>query len=475
MKTCAFSLAMIIFFSFDGRIEKEKRASATYYIDSKNGNDKHPGSNKKFPWKTLSRLSRTQLRPGDSVCFKRGSFFTGPLHIKNSGSPDRYIVITDYGSKNDGAPVFTNTVFTKGNYGNCIRVGGSYIIVENLFFSGTPSYKPVKYDGDGWDVWEMGAIHIERGAKHCIIRNNEMRDCVAGIRSNGEYALIEHNYIHDCNRVLKEWNWGPLGIWLGADHQEVRYNKIINISAVDPKIGWGPDSYGSGADGGAIEIDDARYDKSNIAIHHNYSSDCQGFLEVTWTDVKQKPSYKNFRIHHNISDDYQQFVALWWGSDCRIENNTIIRRKVNANEWGVFNITQRNSRNLVRNNIVVTENDVVIFNVGRKGIAQPENIISHNIYFAAKGKLVMGKEGPGDSAYFGDPGFINYKKGLNPEDFSISSNSPAINKGIDIGYEKDFAGIIIPQQSRPDIGAFEFHNNLSLYRRKDANRKIITQ
>jgi hypothetical protein len=307
----------------------------------------------------------------------------------------------------------------------------------------------------------MGAIHIEREANHCIVRNNEMEDCVAGIRSNGEYALIEHNYIHDCNRILKQWNWGPLGIWLGADHQEVRYNKIINISAVDQRIGWGPDSYGSGADGGAIEIDDARYDKSDIAIHHNYSRDCQGFLEVTWTDVKQRPSYKNFRIHHNVSDDYQQFVAMWWGAGCRIENNSIIRRKVNANDWGVFNITQPNSKNLIRNNIIVTENDVIIFNLGRKGTARPGNIISNNLYFAAKGKLLIGKEGPGDSARFEDPKFANYKRGLSAEDFSIAQSSPAIDRAFDAGYERDFAGVNIPQNGLPDIGAFEYKPSAS--------------
>ena len=447
---------IIFLLSFDNKKTDEGNTTVTYYIDSKNGNDKNSGNNKNSPWKTLSRLSHTRLRPGDSLCFKRGSSFTGPLIIHNSGNVNNYIVVTDYGSKKDPAPSFTNPVFSEGNYGNCIRVKGSYIIIENLFFWNTAAYRPITFNGEGWVVWEMGAIHIERGAEHCIIRNNEIKDCVAGIRSNGEYAIVENNYIHDCNRVLKEWNWGPLGIWLGADHQEVCYNKIFNYNAVDPRIGWGPESYGSGADGGAIEIDDARYGKSDISIHHNYTKDCQGFLEVTWTDVKQRPSYKNFRIHHNVSDDYQQFIALWWGKDCRIENNTVIRRKINANEWGVFNITQPNSHNLIRNNIVVTENDVAIFNLGRKGNAQPKNIISNNLYYAAKGKLNIGKEGPGDSARFEDPLFKNYEHAATAEDFSILTNSPAINMGIDVGYEKDFAGTKIPQNIAADIGAFEY-------------------
>jgi hypothetical protein len=331
----------------------EKAGHFTYYIDSRHGSDANMGMDKKSPWKTARPLRSVSPQGGDVICFKRGSSFTGPFTIPWSGSPGHYITVTDYGSTTEPAPAFTNPVFATGNYGNGIRVSGSYVIVENLYFHQMAAYDSVEYHGAGWVVWEMGAIHIDSGARHCIIRNNEIEDCVAGIRSNGEYALITHNYVHDCNRVLKKWNWGPLGIWLGADHQEVSYNKIFNYSAVDPHIGWGPNSYGSGADGGALEIDDARVDKSDINIHHNYTRDNQGFLEVTWTDVKKNPGYRNFQIHDNVSDDFQQFIALWRGEGCRIENNTIIRRKVNANEWGVFNITQNHSHNIVRGNTII--------------------------------------------------------------------------------------------------------------------------
>jgi predicted alpha-1,2-mannosidase len=428
-----------------------------YYIDSKNGNDHNSGRNKNFPWKSFSPLSRLHLHPGDAVRFKRGSSFTGPLVINDSGKPGKYITISDYGNASDPAPSFTNPVFKKGNYGNCIRIKGSYVVIENLYCHSTAAYQPVEYTGAGWVVWEMGAIHIDSSATYCMIRHNEIKDCVAGIRSNGQHAVIEYNYIHDCNRVLKEWTWGPLGIWLGADWQEVRHNRVFNYSAVDPRIGWGPESYGSGADGGAFEIDDARFEKSHIAIHHNYTKDCQGFLEVTWTDVKQNPAYKNFQIHHNVSDDYQQFIALWRGEGCHIENNTIIRRKVNANDWGVFNITQRNSQNFVRNNIIVTEKDIMIFNVGRKGTAKPNTIISNNLYYTADGKLNMGKEGPGDSAVFSDPIFKNYEHASRAEDFNIRKGSAAIDKGLPIDYLIDFSNHAIPRV-KPDIGAFEFQS-----------------
>lgn len=301
----------------------------------------------------------------------------------------------------------------------------------------------------------MGAVYIDKGAEYCIVRNNEMFDCLVGIKSYGENTVIENNYVHDCNRILAEWNWGPIGIWLGADFQEVNNNRIINISAVDPHIDWGNGT--GGADGGAIEIDDARNDKSHISIHHNYSRECQGFLEITGSDVKSKAMYENFNIHHNVSDDYQQFIAMWRGANCRIENNTIIRRRQNPCNWGVFNITQNNGKNLIQNNIIVTEKDIRIFNVGLgENDSKPANIIQNNLYYAASDTLDIGKEGPGNSPIYADPNFVNYATGNKAEDFAIQASSPAINKGLSLGYKTDFIGTGIPQESVPDIGAYEY-------------------
>lgn len=427
-----------------------------FYIDSNQGNDDNSGLSETSAWKTISMIENTKLLPGDTLKFKRGSYFNTALYIKDSGEKDKYIVLTGYGNTKDKAATFTNRVFNPDNnqYGNCIRLKGSYIIVENLNFEHTVA----ELSGQiGFTtMWELGAVYIDKSAMHCIVRNNEFFDCGVGIKSYGPNALIENNYIHDCNRILKEWGWGPIGIWLGGDYQEVSHNRIFNYSAIDSRINWGPGSYGGGADGGAIEIDDGREAKSNIEIHHNYTRDNQGFIEVTWTDVVQNPPYKEFFIHHNVSDDFQQFIALWQGAGCRLENNTIIRRKVNVNDWGVFNITQYNSKNIIRNNIIVVEKNVVIFNVGQNGNASPHNIISNNLYFAASGDLKIGLEGPGESAIFADPDFSSYSNGNQASDFSIISSSPAIDKGMDLGYKIDFSGVSIPQGNAADIGAFEY-------------------
>ncbi len=457
----AAAFIFILLFMFPAFQSFGQKSSLTkcYFIDSRNGQDSNSGADINFPLRSLAILQDIAFKPGDTIRFKRGSVFQGCLNIKYSGSADNYITLTDYGDISLPAPSFTNQDFKQGNFGNCIRVKGSYVQVENLYFHNTAAFNPGSYVTDGgWPVWEMGAIYIDKSAQYCIVRNNEIEDCVAGIRSYGKHALIARNYIHDCTRVLKEWNWGPIGIWLGADYQEVSYNRVFNYRAEDPRIAW-PHGKGGGADGGALEIDDARYDKSHILIHHNYTRDCQGFLEVTWSDVKSKPTYKGFRIHHNISDDYQQFIALWNGASCRIENNTIIRRKMNANDWGVFNITQDSGRNMICNNIIITEHSIPVFNVGLNKAHHPDNIIANNLYYAASGRLVMGKEGPGNHAVFANPFLKNYTNPQTADDYSIKQLSPAINKGKWLNYRADFFNRKIPSGLVPDIGAFEFQSH----------------
>lgn len=414
--------------------EHTKKVYAAFHVDSNEGNDSNDGLSEQTPWKSFANIRKGLLSPGDSVKIKRGSHFKDmTLYVEDSGVEKEPVIVTDYGEESLAAPTFTNEKWnpSEGEYGNCIRLKGSWIVLENMYCDRTVADLP-KEPGIGFEtMWEMGAIYIDKTASHCLVRNNETNDCGVGIKSYGKYAVIDNNYVHDCNRPLKQWNWGPIGIWLGADFQEVKNNRIINYSAVDPNFNWGPDGYGSGADGGALEIDDARVAKSHIEIHHNYSRDNQGFIEVTWTDVLKNPDYRNFHVHHNVCDDYQQFVALWCGKYCCFENNTIVRRKRNTNDWGIFNITSYDSGNIVRKNIIVTEKGIEVFPVGKNGTSQPNSEICDNIYWdmEKKGEPYYGHQRKGSGAIVDDPLFVDYN-GMSRESFKLRETSPYYNSGI---------------------------------------------
>jgi len=170
-------------------------------------------------------VQKTPLRPGDVVMFKRGSQFSGPLHISESGTPKQPITLTAYGKGK--APRFTNPSDRNMN-GNCIRLSGSHLIVEKLHFHDTP---PTRNSSRLKSIFQMGAVFNMLDAKHNIIRNNTFTKCTKGIQSTGEFTLITRNVMDGPNHALWMWlgatgGWGPMGIQLGIGNQEVSYNTL---------------------------------------------------------------------------------------------------------------------------------------------------------------------------------------------------------------------------------------------------------
>ncbi|MBN8217777.1 MAG: right-handed parallel beta-helix repeat-containing protein [Spirochaetes bacterium] len=76
----------------------------TYHVDAELGNDLNNGLSPARPWKALAEQA---LQPGDSVLFKRGSVFRGPLRTRcgEEGAP------MTYGAYGEGAkPAFLGSV-----------------------------------------------------------------------------------------------------------------------------------------------------------------------------------------------------------------------------------------------------------------------------------------------------------------------------------------------------------------------------
>ena len=81
-----------------------------FYLSSI-GNDSNNGTENN-PWKSLSKLSSKKLSPGDSIFFKKGESFYGHFVVNGSGSADKPIVFTSYGSGNQ--PIISGSVGVGG-------------------------------------------------------------------------------------------------------------------------------------------------------------------------------------------------------------------------------------------------------------------------------------------------------------------------------------------------------------------------
>jgi hypothetical protein len=99
-------------------------AATTYFVSSA-GNDRDDGLTPDTAWKSLAKVSRQALEPGDSVRFRAGDVFEGQLTISSSGTADAPIQITRFGEGKKpllmggngrrGAPVATILVEDQDN------------------------------------------------------------------------------------------------------------------------------------------------------------------------------------------------------------------------------------------------------------------------------------------------------------------------------------------------------------------------
>lgn len=392
----------------------ERDALRKFYIDSTNGEDQNSGTNEDAPWKTLAKVSSMTFRPGDHIYFKRGSSYSGGVSIHGDGTADHPITIGAYGSGE--APSFTNADRHTLN-GNAMQIRGDYHIIENLYFHHTAATRP---GATFLEVWDSGALHVNLGSDHVIIRHNEFAHNAKAIHSYSEYGLITHNHIHDTNELdykgfLSQPYWGPIGIHLGIGNQEISYNIIENMYVEGSE--WG-------GDGGAIEIDDGRNHKDNIYIHHNQTRHNMGFLEISWThDIARMPT-SNIVIEYNVSRDYQNFV-FWWAENLqsRISNNTIIRTDALAG-MAMDTVFMLEGRDIaIRENIVVIRDEM--WSPVFEGEDKDALVHTNNVYWDIDDGMVRLGVVPGRGEFTADPQFIDFDGG----DYRLRPGSPAVGIG----------------------------------------------
>lgn len=410
-----------------------------YYVNSRTSSENGHGS-LDDPWRSLAQLANVTFHPGDVIYFAAGSQFDGGFEINQSGTSNAPIVLTRYGK--GPTPRFANPHSATLN-GNGIRVNGSHVIVDGLCFEKCP-INPVETD-----IHLLGAVFLSTNADHCIVRNCEMTRTPIGITVYGQHNLITKNCIHDNNSPI-QFRWGPIGIVVCASSNEISYNRVVNYCAPSAEYGH---------DGGAIEINDRAFTKEEILIHHNLSLRNQGFIEFVGHVTQD-----NFLIHHNVCMDYQSFLGFTGPcTNIRVENNTVVRTLAHRQDdsedvvfWNYFD----NTNISFVNNIFVCDGSRV-----EPVFARGEMQHGYNLFYRTdEGKI---RKQANNDAYqrkylgggahlrtgdkIGNPLFKNFAKG----DFRLTSGSPAIGAGTNLGFEIDFDGQPISKRA-PSIGAFEF-------------------
>ena len=403
-----------------------KTCGTCYFIDSNNGSYSNSGTEPDQPWRTLSKLDKANLPPGAIVHLKRGSVWTGILHVYASGQADRPITITAYGS--GAAPILSNPGDTN-NRESVIYLVGSFIVIDGI---------QVQDSGTG--------IDIGSGSHHNIIRNSEISNTGLGIVIMGQDNLITHNYIHDLRMVVNTPDvdgddWGADGVNIHNSHNEVSFNRFVNCEAP---------SYDFGVGGGAIEIYQIGDDTS---IHHNWSFQSAGFMEVSSDGTG---SATDVTIFYNVIINATRFTVIHVSGNYatqirnfRVENNTLIDLRAHDPILGryiVFSGTPDPTAYVLRNNIIYISDYY--------WVATDQFTHQNNLYYFLNSRTRLGYT-LGPDELMADPQFLDVAS----YDFHLKSTSPAINAGRNLGYTEDFDQNPVPTGTVPDLGAYEYQGN----------------
>ncbi|MFW6219120.1 MAG: right-handed parallel beta-helix repeat-containing protein [Bacteroidota bacterium] len=127
MKFLFFSFILIFIsgFSYTG-------LAINYYVSSA-GNDKNSGKSENDAWKSIDRVNRQNLSPGDTVFFLSGDVFKGELIIQYSGSKENPIVFTAFGKGKKPVLKGSQTITGFTSSGDNIYTAKTIHQVKNLY------------------------------------------------------------------------------------------------------------------------------------------------------------------------------------------------------------------------------------------------------------------------------------------------------------------------------------------------------
>lgn len=389
-------------------------SGTTYYVDSVAGNDSNAGTTQTAAWKSLAKADAAVLRPGDRLLFKRGGSWTGRLSIAESGTSGNRIVIGSYGT--GALPVIQ---------GSCVALSGSYVTLRELLVTNC-SFAAIEITGNSNLVEasilsnSVAGIYVKSGAQSNRLIRNE-------IRNNNKMSVLTLSPTNDDS--------GAFGILLHGDYTEIANNTISGSDAF---------SYDYGRDGAAVEVFGGR----NNHIHHNLAIDNDAFTELgnsrsadntfAYNVVRSSLPTSIGVVTRGAKSSYGPVLRT------RLYNNTIVL--TGSSSQGFVCLAGCGPDILtMRNNIVQA--------VLKVGYADAAFVEDHNLFWGGLLQFTRGT-----TSLVANPLFLDGATG----NFHLSSTSPAIDRGVSVGYSIDFDGAAVPTDGNgdgvavPDLGAFEY-------------------
>ncbi len=393
--------------------------AATYYIDSKNGNDRNSGS-QTAPWKTISKANST-LKAGDTVYIKKGTY-KETIRPARSGEKGNYITYARNGNEE---------VIITGGSGSGVKLENrSYVIVDGMKLLNV---------GDHW-------VDLAPNGCHNIIKNCHMEEA-------NDYAGIFFDGGANYNKILNNTLIGRCGpkdlimLWNSSynliDGNKMYYGPHNAVTVHDRKPGttnyniirnnfmqnrWHSNLAIAGVEHILVEnniIVDGGEDRKQNACgssrDRNASRDSnKGIMLMAQYGIVRKNVLVNNGYGIGLSSGSDS-TSYPWKNDCidnRIYNNTI-----NRNYEGIrADSVPRSIRNVIKNNIVFNN---TTYEIRKYGNGVLKNLYINNTVLGAKVTYGSGDTVIDNPSLSVNPKFVNEAG----RDFKLQSNSSMIDSG----------------------------------------------
>jgi parallel beta-helix repeat protein len=449
-----------------------------------NGSDSSGNGTESNPYRTLQK-AETKVNAGDTVYVHAGTYRnndfndgdiwkgTNLLKITANGSNENYITFKPY-------PGDVVILEFDATYGVLIK-DSSYLIFEGFDVKGISDTITQTEADDAWGLYidkndgqtynledEIGINYpdpspfkrgddipkisknltkpsyfsgkgiVANNSHHIIIRNNIVRETPgSGIRSNGsDYVTITNNEVYNCTFYTTAGS----GAVTVAEAKVIPTNDLFEGSKI-------------------ILEKNYIHHNENRMVSYAASKDFLHFVidEGTGLFLTRNLTYDHgyIQISNNISSyNGASGIVVHFTERVIVEHNTVFKNGT-TNDSSAGGIGINNTDKVtIRNNISYTEPDHWALGT----LAQPNTnlTVTNNLLYNENGTENIEKN-IANGWVETDPLFTDTAN----NDFSLMSNSPAINTGSTSGTQSlDFNGAT--RDTNPDIGAIEFSIPLNI-------------